>query len=472
MRWQHIAALAVGILATSQTTKPDAEQGSDVAIVHVAVVDVATGTSRSDQTVLIRGTRIVSVQPSKDAPLSSETRIIDATGKYLMPGLWDSHVHLSYLGACALPVFVANGVTALRDAGARLDEITEWRREIAAGKLVGPLIKAAGPNLESGDWLSRAYRLASQSHPIWRWGPRLPVDGPSSARTVVDSLARLGVDFVKFRNLPRATFLAIAREAKRRRLPLAGHAPHGTSILEAADSGMASIEHAETVTLALDTASVSIRRRAFAELVKTGTFITPTLTTERANWLTSDSAHRALIDDSAGTYDANRKYVSARTIGLWREAMELNKKGDDGSTHWNELYRRQVADTRLADEGGVRFLAGTDVGGAIGLYAGPSLHDELHLMVRDAGISPTRALQSATTNPAAFFKLDRERGTIAAGMAADLVLLDANPLADIDNVRRVRAVVLGGRMLQRADLDQILAGVAAQVRTRSGCAGS
>jgi len=472
MRWQHIAALAVGTIATSQTTKPDAEQGSDVAIVHVAVIDVATGVARSDQTVLIRGTRVVSVQPSGDVRLPSRTRIIDATGKYLMPGLWDSHVHLSYLGACALPVFIANGVTALRDAGARLDEIREWRRQIAAGQLVGPLIKAAGPNLESGDWLSRAYRLAPDSHPIWHWGPRLPVDGPSSARTIVDSLAHLGVDFVKFRNLPRATFLAIAREARRRGLPLAGHAPHGTSILEAADSGMTSIEHAETVTLTLDTASVSARRRAFAELVKTGTFVTPTLITERANWLTSDSAHRALADDSAGTLDANRKYVSARTIGLWREAMELNKKGDDGSTDWNELYRRQVADTRLADEAGVRFLAGTDVGGAIGLYAGTSLHDELHLMVRDAGVSPTRALQSATTNPAAFFKLDRERGTIAAGMAADLVLLDANPLADIDNVRRVRAVVLGGRVFERADLDRLLAGVAAQVRTRSGCAGS
>lgn len=472
MRWKHIATLALGTIAASRTVAPNVEQGSDVAIAHVAVVDAVTGTVRGDQTVLIRGPRIVSVQASKDARLPSRTRIIEAHGKYLIPGLWDSHVHLSYLGACSLPIFVANGVTALRDAGARLDEIREWRRQIAAGQLVGPLIKAAGPNLESGDWLSRAYRLAPESHPIWHWGPRLSVDDPSNAQAVVDSLARLGVDFVKFRNLPRATFLAIAREAKRHGLALAGHAPHGTSIAEAADSGMTSIEHAETVTLTLDTASVSVRRRAFAELVKTGTFFTPTLITERANWLTSDSAHRALLGDSAGTHDANRKYVSDRTIGLWRGAMELNRKGDDGSTDWNELYRRQVADTRLANEAGVRFLAGTDVGGAIGLFAGTSLHDELHLMVRDAGISAARALQSATTNPAAFFALDRERGTIAAGMAADLVLLDANPLADIDNIRRVRAVVLMGRVLERADLDQILAGVAAQVRTRSGCAGS
>ena len=472
IRWKHIAAIALGTIATSQTVEPNIEQGSDVAIAHVAVVDVATGTARGDQTVLIRGPRIVSVQPSKDVRLPSGTRTIDAAGKYLIPGLWDSHVHLSYLGACALPVFVANGVTALRDAGARMDEIREWRRQIAAGRLVGPLIKAAGPNLESGDWLSRAYRLAPPSDPIWHWGPRLAVDGPSSARTVVDSLARLGVDFVKFRNLPRATFLAIAREAKRRGLPLAGHAPHGTSILEAADSGMTSIEHAETVTLSLDTASIAVRRKAFAEIAKTGTFVTPTLITERANWLTSDSAHRALLDDSAGTHDVNRKYVSARTIGLWREAMDLNRKGDDGSTDWNELYRHQVADTRLANEAGVHFLAGTDVGGAIGLYAGTSLHDELRLMVRDAGVSPIHALQSATTNPAAFFKLERERGTIAPGMAADLVLLDGDPLADLGNVRRVRAVVLMGRVLQRADLDQILADVAAQVRMRSGCAGS
>jgi len=155
--------------ATAQTAAPNVAQSSGVAIVHVAVIDVATGTARSDQTVLIRGTRIISVQPSKDARIPSETRIIDATGKYLMPGLWDSHVHLSYLGACALPVFVANGVTALRDAGARLDEIQEWRRQIAGGELIGPLIKAAGPNLESADWLSRAYRLGPQSHPIWHW---------------------------------------------------------------------------------------------------------------------------------------------------------------------------------------------------------------------------------------------------------------------------------------------------------------
>src|SRR4030095_16436341 len=126
--------------------------------------------------------RMVSVKPSKAARLPSGTRIIDATGKYLIPGLWDSHVHLSYLGACSLPVFVANGVTALRDAGARLDQIRQWRRQIAAEQLVGPLIEAAGPNLESADWLSRAYRLPPPPGPPLRLGGRLSAGARRRAR--------------------------------------------------------------------------------------------------------------------------------------------------------------------------------------------------------------------------------------------------------------------------------------------------
>lgn len=125
---------------------------------------------------------------------------------------------------------------------------------------------------------------------------------------------------------------------------------------------------------------------------------------------------------------------------------------------------------RLARQAGVRFLAGTDLGSLTGLYAGSSLHDELGLLVHDVGLTPLEALRSATTEPATFFGLERQLGAVAPGMVADLVLLDANPLADIANTKRIRAVMIGGRLLDRADLDAALAGVAAAVRSGTGCA--
>lgn len=441
-----------------------------IAFTHVTVVDVISGALRHDQTVGTAGGRIVAVTPSAAFRVPSRTRVVDGTGKYLIPGLWDAHVHLSYGGACALPVLVANGVTSVRDAGARLDEITAWRAQVARGELIGPRIKTAGPNIESGAWLDLAYQLAPESDAIWHWGQRVRMNGPADAATVLDSLARLGVDFVKFRNLPRASFLVLAAQARQRGLRLAGHAPKGTTLAEAAAAGLGSVEHAETVTLALDSTPEPDRLRTLVAVARAGMFVTPTLITEVTLWLTPDSVARAILADSAGVRDARRLYVSRRTLDLWTHALILNKKGADDSVDWQALYRRHVADMRLARRAGVRFLAGTDVGSLTGLYPGTGLHDELDLLVREVGLTPLEALRSATTAPAAFFGMERAVGTVTAGMAADLVLLDADPLADIGSTRRIHAVMVGGRLFDRADLDSALASVARDVHDRTGCA--
>ena len=125
---------------------------------------------------------------------------------------------------------------------------------------------------------------------------------------------------------------------------------------------------------------------------------------------------------------------------------------------------------RLAHRAGVRLMAGTDVGGIVGVYPGFSVHDELELLVKEVGLTPLEALRSATQNPAAFFDGQGESGTIEPGRLADLVLLDANPLEDIRYTRRIRAVVLGGRFFQRANLDELLSGVASAVKKQTGCA--
>jgi pimeloyl-ACP methyl ester carboxylesterase len=199
-------------------------------------------------------------------------------------------------------------------------------------------------------------------------------------------------------------------------------------------------------------------------------FVTPTLVTQVTLWLTPDSVARAILADSAGARDPQRRYVSRRALDLWAHALEMNKKGADEGVDWQALYRQQVADMRLARRAGVRFLAGTDLGSLTGLYPGAGLHEELALLVRDVGLTPLEALRAATTAPAAFFALEHRVGAVAPGMVADLVLLDADPLVDIANTRRIRAVMIGGRLLERAELDAALAAVATDVWKGTGCA--
>ena len=441
-----------------------------VAFVHVNVVDAAAGTVRRDQTVAVRDGRIVTMSPTSTTRLPEGVRVLDATSGFLIPGLWDAHVHSSYQGACALPVFIANGVTSVRDAGARMDEIVQWRKRIASGELLGPRIRSAGPDVESGAWLDLAYQIADAGDPIWYWGPRMRMNGPADATAVVDSLAHLGVDFIKFRNLPRASFLALAAEARRHGMRIAGHAPKGTTLEEAAAAGLGSVEHAETVNLALEPLADAGRLRALLAVARAGMFVTPTLVEQNALWLTPDSVATAVLADSMGTNDPRRRYVSPRAIRVWTRALSLNKKGADAGVDATAAYARQTADMRLAHGAGVHFLAGTDLGSFVGLYPGASLQDELALLVRDVRLTPAEALLSATKYPAAFFGMDGETGTIAPGMTADLVLLDADPMVDIANVRRIRAVMVGGRLLDRAALDAALSAVATQVPSGTGCA--
>jgi imidazolonepropionase-like amidohydrolase len=266
------------------------------------------------------------------------------------------------------------------------------------------------------------------------------------------------------------SFLELATEARRQRMRLVGHAPRGTSIAEAAEAGLGSVEHAETVMLALGAAPDSTRVTQLRAAAKAGLFVTPTLVAARTLWLTPDSVARAVLADSAGVRDPERQYVSRRALSVWSHALELNKRGADQSVDWPALYRRQAADMRLARTAGVRFLAGTDLGSLTGLYPGAGLHEELELLVRDAGLTPIEALQSATMAPAAFFGRGRTKGVIAPGADADLLVLEANPLTDITNTRRIQAVMLGGRLLQRVELHAMLAGVAANARTGTDCA--
>lgn len=467
MRFLAITALALVVACTPRTPSVPAERGAPLAITGVTLIDVNAGMARADMTVRMRGARIEAVGMAGSVAVPRDAHVVDGRGKYLIPGLWDAHVHLSFAGPEILPLFVAHGVTTVRDVGSRLDSTRAMRTRIAAGQLVGPRILTSGPILEGAAWLEAAYKIAPPESHVWKAGPRI-VTSKANISTIVDSLKTAGVDLIKSRNVWGDDFLALAAATERAGIPLASHNPNRVNMLDAARGGLDSFEHAESVWGDFDTMTVAARERMFEQVARTGTLVTPTLMADIGLIVSSDSAIEAVLADSLGMVDRRNRSLPRVMRQGWRRAMEERRKyGAAPAGTWEKITR----DVRAMHRAGIPMMAGTDVGGIPRVYPGSSLHEELVLLVREGGLTPLQALQSATRNPPRFF---RQRPVVvpyadpfAVGAVADLVLLDADPLADIASVRRIRAVVLRGRLFDRAALDDLVAGAerAASART-------
>ncbi len=409
-----------------------------IAIAHATVIDPATGTSRPDMTVLVRGTRIEAVGASRSVRVPVGTRVIDATGKFLIPGLWDMHVHTDVPGGRALlGLYVANGVTGVRDMDGDLARLRAFQRDVAAGSLPGPRMVVSGPY------------LAGQRVPL----PHVLVRTPEEAVAAVDSLARLGVDFVKVHNgMPPAAYFAVAREARRRKMVFAGHVFPPVTPLQASDSGQRSLEHLSgfpNVCAGDDSAVIAggtpLQRfllgpctredqgRTFARLAANHTWVTPTLIVQTE-----------VVNPTVVPNDSLRHYFGDSLQALWRLMLPSQPNASPAVVAaGGRLFEKRLALVKALHGAGVPILVGTDAP----LRASPpgfAVHDELALLVR-AGLSPLEALRAATSNPASYFAATDSLGSIAAGRVADLVLLEADPLADIANTRRIRVVVANGR---------------------------
>jgi imidazolonepropionase-like amidohydrolase len=476
-----VSTLAFFLLASSLTgQRNSATKQRPLVFMHVTVIDVTGGPAQPDRTVVISDGHIIEIGESAKTVVPKDSQVVEAKGKFLIPGLWDMHVH--WFDKNYLPLFIANGVTGVRQMWGN-PELQQQRKEIEKTALLGPRMIIASA-------------LVDGPKPLWPGSISAATE--AEGRLAVTQAKQDGADFVKvYSFLPREAYFAIAEEAKKQAIPFAGHVPFGVSVDEASDAGQKSIEHlagmfescssraeelhkmakedlADMIAtgrpdltggpryhaaghLLLDSYSAEECAAVFAHLKKNATWICPTLVLFRT---------MALVDDPSLLKDPRAKYMPRQVRESWDPKTNfLLKMGASDVAYVKEQFRRDLEIVAGLDHAGVGIIAGTDMLIPYGL-PGFGLHDELALYVQ-AGLTPLAALQTATYNPARFLEKDKEMGTIEKGKIADLVLLDANPLEDIKNTTKIAAVVYGGKLFPKTSLDAMLSDAEALASRKS-----
>jgi imidazolonepropionase-like amidohydrolase len=443
-----LAALTAAIsLAPAQT----------LTITHVNLIDVTDGKVRPDTTVTIEGNRVVSVSPST-AGNPKRGLVVEGRGQYLIPGLWDMHTHVYFDSTAAdgtdlvLPLFLANGVTGVRDMGSELDAVLHARDEIAAHRMAGPRMIVSGPMLDG-----------PKSH----YKSAIAITTPEDGRKAVDMLKSRGADFIKIQSgVPREAYFAIADEAKKKNIEFEGHVPDGIRASEAVAAGQRTFEHLIGIFEAsspdedkylsgkkspgafLKTYDKAREAAIIQLLAKNGVWQCPTLFWERGQWL---------VDAIDYTTDPDIGFAARTWVTkLWPASQKsiLKSLDTDPLPVRKEFVEHELDIVRKLHAAKVPFLAGTDTPAGVDVIPGVSLHLELQRFVA-AGFTPLEALQTATLNPAEYYNKIADYGAVRTGRIADLVLLRANPLDDIGNTRTIAGVVADGHYISPADIDRL-----------------
>ena len=433
-----------------------------IVIRHVNVIDVVNGRVLPDRFVRLSGKNIAGVEET-NGPTPSGAIVIDGTHKYLIPGLWDMHVHLWY-SQNLFPLYLSWGITGVRDMGSDPLRTMAWQRGVDQGTLVGPHVITCGKPFDgapSGD-------------------PKLPVlvpRSPQEARDMYDRVDKEGVDFIKvLTRLPADSYYALIDRGRKWGLPVVGHVPDEVSVWDAIEARQKSMEHLMGVALAcsreedqlrrmlldsvrqhdtakrreyaqqvLDTYDPARAEKLFQRMALFNSWQTPTL----VMWSRSYN-----LDGAERFANPEQKRIPQTVRAEW-PAADNTPMPPAMAALVQRVWSRYLEIVARMQADGVPLLAGTDTGDPWS-YPGAELHQELEMLVK-AGLTPAQALRTATINPAKFLDAEDSFGTVQVGKLGDLVLLDANPLDDIRNTRRIEGVFLEGEWLSKQRIEALVA---------------
>ena len=476
--------LALVFVSAGLTACAGPDESATLAIIHATVIDGSAPEAKSDQTLLVKDGRIQEMGPSDSIDVPSEATVIDATGRHVIPGLWDVHAHTN-ADQTVLDLYLANGVTSIRDMGCdpRCAELLAERSVlVASDSIVGPRVVWSGPNIDGASPIDYAGHV------------HVTVAG---AATTVEDLKAAGADFIKVRDwLAPDEYAAVLAASHIQGLPVDGHVPTSMTVTAVAAAGQRTVEHGGSVLGGLLLAASSDEEGLRAELLAamdaartSGQFFAPFALAMGPDFTdrllrTFDESKASLIVEAfreAGTalvptlvvghpafrsvdpeFDGRRvlegrqmDYVSGDVLEMWKASATSPLFAGEGIQAARDRYEALADLVGRMHRAGVPVLPGTDLSvEAPWQVAGFSLHDELLLLV-EAGLSPMDAIRAATSTPATVLGLI-DLGTVEVGKLADLVILDADPLTDIRNTRRIAGVVSRGIYLGRPALDSLL----------------
>ena len=447
----------------------------DLIINNVNIVDVVNNKIISNRYIAIQKNKIIDISNASISNTYTANEIIDATGKYIMPSLWDMHVHfggdsLKAENKMLLPLYIAMGIGHVRDCAGDISlDVIEWKNDIANGTLLGPTIFTSGPKLEGINSI---------------WPGDLEISNETELRTALDSLQKLKVDFIKITDntLAPDLFLKSIIAARKRGWKVTGHVPAIMNVDVFSRNGLSAIEHIgylqraasknedsitklravnkisgrEANELYLNSFDSTVAIAKFKQLAKNGTAVVPTI---NGSYITT------YLDKTSHSNDEYLRYLGPALKRTYNWRIERAAKDNAEAIAFRHKNFEAAANLLpLLYKTGVVILAGTDAGFLNSFnYPGLGMHDELAIMVK-YGLTPQQALICSIINGPAFFNQSKLYGAVAKQKNADLLILNANPLTDINNTKKIDAVINKGKYFNRKFLDKLLADTEQKVK--------
>jgi hypothetical protein len=465
------SGLLLALLISISTRTATAETAL-LAIEGATLLDVHTGRQIENSVILVKNDRIKEVGDASNIVFPTDARVIDARGKWVIPGLFDMHVHGSSRKDVPVALYITNGITAIRDMGGNITSLRMTRQKIETGEKLGPRLFYTGNVLDGSPAVAPPMSFI--------------VDSPEEAKSAVELLISHGADSIKiYNNITEPVLDAVVKAARPAGKPVGGHVPKALSLKRSIELGFNFVEHAairskdllewNSITQAKANEITSLRsvtqrealvwqqvdldspkvKAVISFMAEKNVFLDPTLSVDEF--------------DSLFLYEKEAKHPNNRYLkrtfveealgpdhDIFRMPAELNAIAVSGI----EKRRKFVG---MCNRAGVKILAGTDGPGIGRLTVGFGLHHELALLV-EAGLKPIEALQGATINAARALRKENEIGSVEAGKSADIVILNSDPLSDIHNTTKIDSVLLRGRVFDRASLDATLGEIEAEAK--------